>query len=132
MRHLLALCLVFLIASAHADTGRRFPHSQITREDWYTYLGEVRAKPDVEVFTPEGQPETTAYFVPSDQAVYYFTTSGPAHPAVLVAQLYEQNGKVRLQNFGYFAGSEQAFSVWFRGFNNLGPDIEERMKKSQQ
>ena len=111
-----------------ADTGRRFPHSQITRAEWQTYLDEIKATPGVEVLKPEGRLETIAYFVAAEQSAYYFTTSGPAYPAVVVTRLYERDGKVRLQNFGYFAGSEEAFGVWFASFNNLGPEIEARLK----
>jgi len=128
---LLALALSLLATLVQAETGRRFPHSQITRGEWQMYLNEVRAKPGVETLKPKGRPETTAYFVSSERTAYYFTTGGPAHPAVVVTRLYERDGTLRLQNFGYFAGSEEAFANWFSGFDRLGPEIEARLKTKQ-
>jgi hypothetical protein len=129
MRSLVLAFALSLVASlAHAEAGRRFEHSQITLGEWQMYLNEIKAKPGVETLTPQGRPETKAYFVSSERTVYYFTTGGPAYPAVVVTRLYERDGKLSLQNFGYFAGAEDAFADWFSSFNRLGPDIEARLK----
>lgn len=125
---LIALALSLLASFAQAETGRRFPHSQITYGEWRIYLDEVKAKPGVETLAPRDRPETTAYYVASERTVYYFTNGGPAHPAAVVTRLYERDGTLRLQNFGYFAGSEDAFANWFKSFDRLGPDIEARLK----
>lgn len=127
-RPILILALWLVAAVASADTARRFPHSQITMGEWNTYLKEVKAKPGVQMLKPKDRPQTVAYFVRAERTAYYFTTGGPAHPAVVVARLYERDGKVKLQNFGYFAGSEEGFAQWFGSFAGLGPEIEARLE----
>src|SRR5262245_22416974 len=123
----LVLSLCLLAAGAGADTGRRFPHSQITRGEWQTYLNEIRTTPGIEQLE-DARPETVTYFNAAEQSVYCFTTGGPAHPAVVVTRVFEREGKVRLQNMGYFAGDEDAFASWFQSFTSLGPEIEKKLK----
>jgi hypothetical protein len=127
---ILGLSLLGLSLSADgagADTGRRFPHSQISRAEWRTYLNEIKTTPGVEVLHPPTRPETVAYFVAAERSIYYFTTGGPAHPAIAVMRVSESEGKVKLQSFGYFAGDEEAFASWFGSFRSLGPEIQSRL-----
>ena len=123
-----ALCFCLIATIAQTDTGRRFPHSQITRAEWASYLNEVKSTPGVEVLTTPDRPESITYFVAAEQSAYCFTTGGPAYPAVVVTRVYERDGTVRMQNFGYFAGDEDAFAAWFRNFAQLGPEIQAKLK----
>jgi hypothetical protein len=122
------LCFCLAATLAQADMGRRFAHSQITRVEWASYLAEIKSTPGVEALTTPSRPESITYFVAAEQSAYCFTTGGPAYPAVIVTRVVERDGKVRMQNFGYFAGDEDAFSAWFQSFAKLGPEIEARLK----
>jgi hypothetical protein len=131
MRVALALFLGLLFAAnaAHADGERRFPHSKITLAEWKTYLAEVKAKPGVREVAADTRPDTDAYFVKAERTEYFFTHGGPAHPAIVVARVYDRNGKTELQAFGYFAGSETAFAEWFKTFSNVGPEMQDLLSK---
>lgn len=129
MRRLaLVLPLLFLATFAHAAGGRPFPRAQISFSDFQNYLKQVKSKPHVQQFTTDNRPETIAYFSDAERTAYYFTTSGPAYPALTVARLIERDGKLALETSGYYAGSEQAFDEWFSTFRNLGPEIQARLK----
>ena len=130
MRLLTALTagLLVLASIAYAESGRRFAHSKITEAEWKTYLAEVKAKPGVRE-VEDNRPDTTAYFVKSESTEYFFTDGGPAHPAIVVARVFESGGKAKLQEIGYYAGSEPAFSEWLKSFSNIVPEMQGLLAK---
>lgn len=94
------------------DTALRFPQPRITEQQWVVFQAEVMAKPGAEIIERPEAPDLTIIAVPDEYTMVYFTRRGPAHPAVIVAQVVSREGKVLVQHNGYFAGSEQEFSRW--------------------
>lgn len=105
-----------LPAAAQDETAPRFAQSQITPAEWATYLKEVQAKPSAEIINRPDAPDVMVIAVPGEHAMYYFTQSGPAHPAVIVARVVSRDGAVSIRHNGHFAGSEKAFAAWFLDF----------------
>ena len=51
---------------------------------------------------------------------FAFTTEGhPAHPSWITRQVVESEGTIDMQQIGYFAGEEEAFSVLFGQYAQL-------------
>lgn len=103
-------------AQAQDIVAPRFPQSAITPAEWSLYLKEVQAKPGAEIINRPDAPDMTVIAVPGEHAMYYFTQSGPAHPAVIVARVVSRDGAVSIRHNGHFAGSENAFAAWFVDF----------------
>lgn len=112
----LLLTAAALPVHAQADAGPRFPQAAITTAEWASYLREVQAKPSAEIINRPDAPDVMVIAVPGEHAMYYFTQSGPAHPAVIVARVVSRDGAVSIRHNGHFAGSEKAFAAWFLDF----------------
>lgn len=113
---IMLLAAAALPAQAQDDAAPRFPRAQITMAEWGAYLKEVQAKPSAEIINRPDAPDMTVIAVPGEHAMYYFTQSGPAHPAVIVARVVSHDGAVSIRHNGHFAGSEKAFAAWFLDF----------------
>jgi hypothetical protein len=98
------------------DSAPRFPQSKITKAQWDTFLVEVKAKPGAQDASRPERPDIAAIAVEREGTMYYFTKSGAAHPAVVIAQVATRDGAVFLRHSGYYAGDEQAFARLFKGY----------------
>jgi hypothetical protein len=92
----------------------------------------VKAKPGARDVSRADSPDILAIVVNPEFTFYYFTKSGPAHPAVVVEEIIKRDGAIYLQHYGYFAGSEEAFARWFGGFQKRTEAIREHMKARKQ
>jgi hypothetical protein len=110
---IMLLATAALSVHAQEQAAPRFPRSQITTAEWDAYLREVKAKPSAEIINRPDAPDMTVIAVPGEHAMYYFTQSGPAHPAVIVVRVESRDGAVSIRHNGHFAGSEKAFAAWF-------------------
>lgn len=110
------------------DDGRRFAQSAITPAEWAAYLKEVEAKPSAEIINRPDVPDVMVIAVPAEYAMYYFTQSGPAHPAMIVAQVVSRDGAVFIRHNGHFAGSETAFASWFLDFTKRVDGLRRSMQ----
>ena len=103
---------------ALAEEIKKFPQPRITAEQWRTFFEEVKAKPGARNISRPDRPDVVVIAVPAEHAVYYFTKPGPAHPAVVIAQVIQQGTVISIRHTGYFAGSEEAFARWFGAFKS--------------
>ena len=122
------VCGSALGTAAQTDPAKRFPHSQITADQWQIFLDEIKSRPGVQNVSRPGQPDILALAVPSENTLYFFTNGGPAHPAVVVEQVVQDGNGVSVRHTGYFAGSEQAFAKWFSTFHARDSAIREGTK----
>ena len=111
-----------------ADQSRRFPQPRISAQEWQTYFDEVKAKSGAQDISRADRPDVVAIAVPSEQAVYYFTKPGGAHPAVVIAQVIQRGTAILIEHSGYFAGSEEAFAKWFGAFANQSEFVRTYLK----
>ncbi|HUI62192.1 MAG TPA: hypothetical protein VLX90_18345 [Steroidobacteraceae bacterium] len=111
-----------LVATAAADgqISPRFATSQISSEQWQTYLSEVKVVADVQC---KVDADSKAYMCRSSaqRTLWVFTRKGhPAHPAVfrgvIVIQQTPQGPSVDLDRSGHYAGNRAAFEVWMKEF----------------
>ncbi|MEO8629449.1 MAG: hypothetical protein ABI612_15315 [Betaproteobacteria bacterium] len=115
----LSICCAGVLSAAPADQSgdpqaRRFPRTNITAQEWSTYLNEVRRRPGaVEV----DRGTIKRIDVASEAAVYFFTR--PAHAAypaaVRRAVVKNANGSY-IRTSGYYAGRRDAFLAWLDTF----------------
>ena len=115
-------------AARAGDTAPRFAQSAITPAEWEAYLKEVEAKPSAEIINRPDAPDVVVIAVPAEHAMYYFTQFGPAHPAVIVAQVVSRDGAVFIRHNGHFAGSETAFASWFLDFTKQVDGLRRSMQ----
>jgi hypothetical protein len=121
----LSMAGVLFFSNAQEPTPR-LPQSKITEAEWATFFNEVKAKPGAQDASRPDRPDIVAIAVEREGTMYYFTKPGPAHPAVVIAQVVQRDGTVFLRHNGYYAGSEQAFARWFKGFT----DQVDKMRRS--
>ncbi|HXW23665.1 MAG TPA: hypothetical protein VEK73_02870 [Xanthobacteraceae bacterium] len=115
-----------------SEPAGRFPQSHITVAEWQTFLAEVKAKPGARDVSRPERPDILAIAVEPELTFYHFTKSGPAHPAVVVEQVIQRDGAIYIQQFGYYAGAEDAFAQWFGKFQERADAIREGLKARTQ
>jgi len=120
-RTLLVCTAVLLLAGAPASAQefQPYPKPRISETEWQTYFIAVQtAHRDSEERIDEQHLLT---FLDDERGIQWaFTTLGhPAHPGWIARRLVEQDGDQRIQQVGYYAGSEQDFVLWFRSVLEL-------------
>lgn len=113
-------------SAAAQESAPRFPQSKISKAQWDTLLAEVKAKPGAQDASRPERPDIVAIAVEREGTMYYFTRSGAAHPAVVIAQVATRDGAVVLRHSGYYAGDEPAFARLFKGYT----DQADKMRRS--
>jgi len=121
-----ALCCVLPILglgqASQSPIPLRFPHEQISVEQWQSYLDEVKAVPDVtcaEMALHQYKCDSSA-----QRTIWIFTLEGhPAHPAVsrgvMVIANTAAGTTLGIDRSGHFAGDYPAFIAWMHEFDAL-------------
>lgn len=116
------LCLIaplLLAGTAGAQEFQPYPKPAISETEWQTYFIMVQsAHRDSEERIAEQHLLT---FVDEARGIQWaFTTLGhPAHPGWIARRLVGEGSEQRIQQVGYYAGSEQDFELWFRSVLDL-------------
>ena len=122
-----ALIALLLTSSLHAATWKPFPEAQITAEQWQEYFDTVVA----EFGDTRDEIAEAKLILFTDQLTstfYAFTADDhPAHPAWITRKLIEQDGAFSIQQIGFFAGEEQAFSDLFDDYLALSDQLQQEM-----
>ena len=105
----------------------RFPTDKITKEQWQTYLDEVKAIPSVISTTA---PNQLIFSVIADNSIYVFTTEDhPAYPAVVKRHVQMVDGHTVMIRHGHYAGDREAYDYWWHEFDALDVKIKEQLDK---
>ncbi len=116
---MLSICCAATLSAVADDhpgdpQARRFPRTNITAQEWSTYLNEVRRRPGaVEV----NRGTIKRIDVPNEAAVYFFTR--PAHaayPAAVRRAVVKDGTGTYIHTSGYYAGRRDAFLAWLDTF----------------
>jgi len=110
---------LLLAGAACAQEFQPYPKPGITETEWQTYFIMVQsAHRDSEERIDEQHLLT---FVDQERGIQWaFTTLGhPAHPGWIARRLVGEGSEQRIQQVGYYAGSEQDFEMWFRAVLDL-------------
>ncbi|WP_444907872.1 hypothetical protein ACJJIR_07565 [Microbulbifer sp. SSSA008] len=121
MRVILFLSVFFLTQFAHS-----IEYIGVTQDGIDSAYKEAMSKPGISI-TEEYSYKKIA--VPSERTTYYFTLpEHPAHPAVVIQEVIEENGAIYLQATGITAGDRDIFEQWLRNFEQM----HERVRKQMQ
>jgi hypothetical protein len=122
VRSTLAGLMILATAWAQGPIAPHFATTQITSEQWSSYLNEVKAVPDVRC----EEAASVQYICDSSgqRTIWVFTREGhPAHPAVsrgvMVIRQTSQGATVGIDRSGHYAGDRGAFEDWMKGFAAL-------------
>lgn len=110
---------LLLAAAAGAQEFQPYPKPSISETEWHTYFIMVQsAHRDSEERIAEQHLLT---FVDEQRGIQWaFTTLGhPAHPGWIARRIVREGSQQRIQQVGYYAGSEQDFELWFRSVLDL-------------
>jgi hypothetical protein len=116
------LCLfasLVLGGTAGAQEFQPYEKPRISETEWQTYFIMVQsAHRDSEERIDE---QHLLSFVDEERGIQWaFTTLGhPAHPGWIARRLVGEGSQQRIQQVGYYAGSEQDFARWFRSVLDL-------------
>ena len=128
MRKLYAmLCVVSMFAASAmaADVPfQPFDSPKVTLEQWTAYHEVVKAAFGA---TVQERPAEHAimYFDESTQTQYIFTTpSNPAHPGWISRRLVIKSGASSIEQVGFFAGSLDAFTLWFQTYQQANDRLQ--------
>jgi len=107
----LSALAVIGIALAGAMPGgpNLFPQPQITTEQWQTLRAKVKATPGAQDVSRPAQPDVEAVAIPEERVAYYFTTGGPAHPAVGACRFVDNAARCEV----YFVTANGEATKWF-------------------
>jgi hypothetical protein len=118
----LAGLMILATAWAQGPIAPHFATTQITPEQWSSYLNEVKAVPDVRC----EEAASAQYICDSagQRTIWVFTREGhPAHPAVsrgvMVIRQTSQGATVGIDRSGHYAGDHGAFEDWMKEFAAL-------------
>ena len=116
------LCLVAGLLFAGVTGAQEFqPYEKpkISETEWQTYLIMVQSAHRDSEERIDAQHLLT--FVDEERGIQWaFTTLGhPAHPSWIARRLVGEAGSQRIQQVGYYAGSEPDFELWFRSVLDL-------------
>jgi hypothetical protein len=114
-----SLCLASMLATVAlaADVPfQPFVGPKVTADQWVAYHAEVKA-----AFGATAQERAAEhalmYFDESTRTQYIFTTpSNPAHPGWISRRIATRSGMSYIEQVGFFAGSLDAFSLWFASY----------------
>lgn len=127
-RALLLAAALLAPSLAQAQAFRPYPAPKITEEQWLAYYLEVKSKPGTTQEVSPGQ----QLVVITDHAThtqYSFTALGhPAHPAWIARQVIEKDGRIEVQQTGYFAGSEAHFAELFDAYLALNRRMQSPLR----
>jgi len=121
------LCVVSLFAASAlaADVAfQPFASPKVTLEQWTAYHEVVKAAFGA---TVQERPAEHAimYFDESTQTQYIFTTpSNPAHPGWISRRLVIKSGASSIEQVGFFAGSLDAFTLWFQTYQQANDRLQ--------
>jgi hypothetical protein len=93
-----------------------FDSPKVTLDQWTGYHEAVKAAFGA---TVQERPAEHAimYLDESTQTQYIFTTpSNAAHPGWISRRLVKTSGASSIEQVGYFAGSLEAFTLWFQTY----------------
>ena len=120
MKKLYAIsCVVSMFAASAlaADIPfQPFDTPKVTLDQWTAYHEAVKAAFGS---TVQERPAERAivYLDESTQTQYIFTTpSNPAHPGWISRRLVTKSDASSIEQVGYFAGSLEAFTLWFQTY----------------
>ena len=131
---LFKLALITLVWSGplHAATWKPYPEAQITAEQWQEYFDTVVA----EFGDTRDEIAEARLILFTDEATstfYAFTAEDhPAYPAWITRKLVEQDGAISIQQIGFFAGEEQAFSDLFDDYIALSDQVQQEMATEEE
>jgi len=111
--------LLLFAAAGWTQEFQPYPQPRVSETEWQTYLIMVQsAHRDSEERIDEQHLLT---FVDKERGIQWaFTSLGhPAHPSWIARRLVGEGNQQRIQQVGYYAGSEQDFELWFRSVLDL-------------
>lgn len=122
-----ALIALLLTSSLHAATWKPFPDAEITEQQWQEYFDSVVAEFG-DTRDEIAEAKLILFTDLLNSTFYAFTAKDhPAHPAWITRKLVEQEGTISIQQIGFFAGEEQAFSDLFDDYLALSDRLQQEM-----
>ena len=118
-RFIPAVFLLVLAGVGEAQEFQPYPKPRISETEWQTYFIMVQAAHRNSEERIDEQHLLT--FLDDERGIQWaFTTLGhPAHPSWIARRVVGEAGQQRIQQVGYYAGSEQDFELWFRSVLDL-------------
>jgi hypothetical protein len=129
-----ALAALLWAYSAKAFAEPQFkphPTARISQQQWQEYFDDVNAAAGAS--RREVPEQRLVTFSTKEKLQIAFTRPGhPAHPAWITRRVVGEEGKLNLEQIGYFAGDEAAFAQLFRQYQDLNKQMTAAMNASQQ
>ena len=117
----LSIFIISLNASSYEYTG-------VTKDGIDSVYKEAMSKPGIVVIEEHDYKKIT---VASERITYFFTLPAhPAHPAVVIQEVVQENGAIYLQAKGITAGDRKIFEQWLRNFEQMHSRVRKQMKSS--
>lgn len=106
------LIIIWSLISMNANAWEYQGIQPIERQ---TLLKEVKAKSGAKI---SQEPGILRIEIREEKSIYFFTTEGhPAHPAVVIQKIIQENGNLMIETSGYTAGDRKIFEEWLNLFN---------------
>jgi hypothetical protein len=101
-----------------------YPEPRITEEQWQSYFDEVQSKYGRTARVAPNQP--LVVFDDGTSTQYAFTQRGhSAHPAWIARKVVQDSRGTYIDQVGYFAGDEKAFTALSHAFRALDHNVRE-------
>ena len=130
MRMLLAALLSCVVSSALAVEFKPFPRERVSEQQWNAYHDEVKT-----AYGASAQEVKEVNLVTYSGGSMSFAFTRPAHaahPAWIVRRIVEREGKMFVDQIGYFAGAEEPFAQLFRQYQALNKRMIEELERRQK
>lgn len=131
LRALASIALALACLPIWSQEFRPYPQPRVTQDQWQTYFDEVRGK-----YIASARQAPNQLLVAFDDGKvtqYVFTQPGhPAHPSWITRRLVETDGRVTLEQVGYFAGREDPFAALYQSYGALAREFRESLQRRGQ
>ena len=128
----LSILIFFFCLKVYAADFEPYKNTKISPIEWTKYFEQIETEYGDSARRHDS--ENSIYFTDQERAtIYQFTTiRHPAHPSWITSEIKMIEGRPKVNQIGYFAGSEKEFREMYESIRQLHQTSEENMNRQRE